>query len=72
MLTFNPRKRSNDMTPVVRDVDVTKYAMAVLREYMPERLERPGHIDAYKFVEQYLGANVEIMNIYTDSRDDFI
>jgi hypothetical protein len=39
---------------------------------MPERLERPGHMDTYKFIEQYLGANVEIMNIYTDSRDDFI
>ena len=72
MLAFDPRRRSEDMTPVVRDVDVTRYAMAVLKEYMPERLERPGHMDAYKFIEQYLGANVEIMNIYTDSRDDFI
>ena len=72
MLAFDPRRRSEDMTPVVRDVDVTRYAMAVLKEYMPERLERPGHMDTYKFIEQYLGANVEIMNIYTDSRDDFI
>ena len=72
MVEFSCSRTSEDMTPVVRDVDVTKYAMAVLKEYMPERLERPGHIDAYKFVEQYLGANVEIMNIYTDSRDDFI
>ena len=72
MVEFDPRRRSEDMTPVVRDVDVARYAMAVLRDYIPERLEKPGHIDAYKFVEQYLGANVEIMNIYTDSRDDFI
>ena len=72
MITFTPGRRSEDMTPVVRDVEVTKYAMAVLKEYMPERLERPGHIGAYRFAEQYLGANVEIMNIYTDSRDDFI
>lgn len=72
MLAFDPRRRSEDMTPIVRDVDVTRYAMAVLKEYMPERLERPGHMDTYKFIEQYLGANVEIMNIYTDSRDDFI
>lgn len=72
MLQFCPRRRSEDMTPVVRDVEITKYAQTVLRDYMPERLESPGRIDAYKFAEQYLGANIEVMNIYTDSRDDFI
>ena len=72
MLEFRPLRRSEDMTPVVRDVEISKYAEAVLKDYMPEQLERPKRLDVYKFAEQYLGSNIEILNIYTDSQDDFI
>lgn len=72
MLEFRPRKRSEDMTPIVRDVEISKYAEAVLKEYMPEQLEKPRLFDVYKFAEQYLGSNIEILYIYTDSEDDFI
>ena len=70
MIRFTPKRRSEDMTPVVRAVDLARYAEEVLREYRPELLREPGRLDPYHFAEHYLGSNVLIHDIYTsDSKE---
>ena len=58
MIRFTPKRRSEDMTPIVRDVDLARYAEDILREYRPELLREPDRLDPYHFAEHYLGSDV--------------
>ena len=64
MIRFYCRKRHQDGTPIIRDVDIVKFAEAQLRDYRPELLESPGKIDPLHFIEKYLGANIDFQDIY--------
>lgn len=72
MIRFMPKRRSEDMTPIVRDVDLARYAEEILREYRPELLKRPDRLDPYHFAEHYLGSNVLVHDIYTTDRREKI
>lgn len=56
--------RRPDQTPVISDVDVTRFAEVVLRDYRPSLLERPGRLNPGHFIEHYLGASMEYQDIY--------
>ena len=72
MVEFRCYRRSEDHTPVIRDVDIVRYARNVLYDYAPAHLERPGKLDADHFIEHYMRANIEIQHIYTDTRNDLV
>ena len=64
MIEFNCPNRKFDGTPVVCDLEVMAYAEAQVGDYKPELLKTPGKINAIHFVESYLGASVDVQNIY--------
>ena len=64
MIKFRCFKRHQDGTPIIRDVDIVKFAEAQLADYRPELLEEPGKIDPLHFIEQYLGANIDFQDLY--------
>ena len=72
MIRFRCYRRSEDLTPIVKDVDIVRYAQAILADYSPSHLEAPAWFNADHFIEHYLNANVDVQYIYTDSRDDLI
>ena len=82
MVEFRCSRTSEDMTPVIRDIEIAKYAEKVLYDYRPELLEttayfddeyyEPALLDPYDFAVFYLGADIEVHDIYTDSNEDFI
>ena len=65
MIPFECSYRSRDMTPRVRDGSIEEYVLRLLKEYKPELLEfPPKKINAFHFVESYLGAHLEFQDIY--------
>ena len=66
MIKFRCFKRHQDGTPIIRDVDIVKFAEAQLKDYRPELLEEPGKIDPLHFIEQYLGANIDFQDLYVE------
>ena len=84
MVRFSCNRTGSDGTPVIRDVDIARYAQAVLYDYRPEffdnygadygdgRYYEPEPIDPYDFAERYLGANIDVQDIYTDSSREVI
>ena len=81
MIILKCNRTSEDMTPVLRDIDIARYAQSVLYDYRPEFfLYNPGDdpyfepalLDPYDFAEKYVDATVDVQAIYTDSSDDFI
>ena len=38
MIEFNCSRTSEDMTPVIRDIEIAKFAQSVLYDYRPELL----------------------------------
>lgn len=82
MIKFSCDRTSEDKTPVIRDVEIAKFAQRVLYDYRPELLSytsygndpyyEPALLDPYDFVKRYLGSNIEICDIYTEDSRDFI
>lgn len=72
MIKFRCYRRGEDNTPVIRDVDIVRFAQQVLYDYDPFFLETPGWFNADRFIEYYLRASVEVQHIYTESRRDII
>lgn len=81
MIILECNKTSEDMTPVLRDIDIARYAQSVLYDYRPEFFSyncgddpyfESALLDPYDFAEKYLDAAVDVQAIYTDSSDDFI
>ena len=66
MIKFRCFKRHQDGTPIIRDVDIVKFAEAQLADYRPELLEVPGKIDPLHFIEKYLGANIDFQDLYVE------
>ena len=82
MVRFSCSRISEDMTPVIRDIEIAKFAEKVLCDHRPELLDvslygddpyyEPALLNPYDFAEKYLGANLEIHDIYTESSRDVI
>lgn len=64
MVEFRWSRRSKDHTPIIRDIDIIEFTEAVLSDYKPELLEKPGRIDPEHFIERYLGATIDYQDIY--------
>ena len=70
------------MTPVIRDIEIAKFAQCVLYDYRPELLTfitygddpyyEPALLDPYDFAQNYLGSNIEVHDIYTATKGELI
>ena len=82
MVEFSCSRTSEDTTPVIRDIEIAKFAERVLYDYRPELLTytsfgedpyyTPALLDPYDFANNYLGANIEVHDIYTESDKELI
>ena len=65
MIRFRCDRCSYDMTPVISDKGIEEYARQLLSDYRPEMLYGiPQALNAFHFVESYLGARIEFQDIY--------
>lgn len=64
MIDFSCRCYHKDQTPIVKDLYIQDYAEALLADYRPELLKTPGKVDAFHFLENYLGVTVEFQDIF--------
>lgn len=64
MIDFSCRCYHKDRTPIVKDLYIQDYAEALLADYQPELLKTPGKVDAFHFLENYLGVTVEFQDIF--------
>ena len=64
MIDFSCRCYHKDRTPIVKDLYIQDYAEALLADYRPGLLKTPGKIDAFHFLENYLGVTVEFQDIF--------
>ena len=64
MIDFSCRCYHKDRTPIVKDLYIQDYAEALLADYRPELLKTPGKVDAFHFLENYLGVTVEFQDIF--------
>ena len=81
MIEFSCRT-SEDNTPVIRDIEIAKFAQCMLYDYRPELLTytsygedtyyEPALLDPYDFANNYLGSNIEVHDIYTESEKEII
>ncbi|MEF9970172.1 MAG: ImmA/IrrE family metallo-endopeptidase [Ruthenibacterium sp.] len=56
----NPKNK----TPIIKDIEIEGWAENLLADYKPRLLEAPAKINAFHFLESYLGANLEYQDIY--------
>ena len=71
MIPLRPRHvdRANNNTPILSNKEIDEYAHAVLADYKPELLRRPGIIDHEHFLESYCELKVIIHHIYSEDPD---
>jgi len=50
--------RYNNNTPILSDREIDEFAHAVLMDYKPELLRKPGAVRFEHFLESYLGATI--------------
>jgi len=55
--------------PILSDAEIDRYAHALLKDYKPGLLEKPGIINYQHFIETYLGAMLSFQDIYCDDPD---
>ena len=66
MLKFKPRRVNfeDGRTPVMSNNEIDEFAEAVIADYKPELLKKPGKIDMEDFVEYYIKTDVIFKDIY--------
>lgn len=57
-----------DNTPILKDIEIDGLAEDLLKDYKPQLLEEPAPINYLHFLESYLGANVEFMDIHYEDK----
>jgi len=69
MIRFKPLRvdRYHHNTPILSDREIDEFAHAVLKDYRPELLLKPGKIDYLHFLENYLGMRIECLDIYNEN-----
>jgi hypothetical protein len=68
MVRLKPHRidRKNNNTPILFDREIDDYAQAVLAEYKPGLLRKPGAVNFQHFLESYLGMRLDFMDLYSD------
>jgi len=61
--------RANNNTPILSNREIDEYAHAVLADYKPRLLRKPGIIDHEHFIESYLRMNLILHDIFSDDED---
>jgi Zn-dependent peptidase ImmA (M78 family) len=61
--------RQHNNTPILYDREIDDFAHAVLEDYKPELLHKPGTIDFQHFLESYLGVRIDFQDIFYDDPD---
>jgi Zn-dependent peptidase ImmA (M78 family) len=71
MIKFLPRKinMQDRRTPVMYDREIDELAQAILADYKPELLREPGKFSMEHFIENYLEAELQYYDIYSDDPD---
>lgn len=69
MIEFRCNRRDRYNNPIVRNTEIWDYAEALVGDYKPSLLEKPGAINPIHFVESYLGATVDYQNIYFEENE---
>lgn len=64
MIELHLNKFDKAGNPIIKDAVIQDYAERQLAEYKPQLLKEPGRIDALRFLEAYLGVNVDFQDIY--------
>ncbi|MGI6429331.1 MAG: hypothetical protein ACOXZ6_06355 [Syntrophomonadaceae bacterium] len=57
-----------DNTPILKDTEIDELAEMLLADYKPQLLKEPTPINHLHFLESYLGANIEFMDIYYEDK----
>ena len=57
-----------DNTPILKDAEIDELAETLLADYKPQLLKEPTPINHLHFLESYLGANIEFMDIYYEDK----
>lgn len=57
-----------DNTPILKDTEIDNLAETLLADYKPQLLKEPTPINHLHFLESYLGANIEFMDIYYEDK----
>jgi hypothetical protein len=57
-----------DNTPILKDTEIDDLAEMLLEDYKPQLLKEPTPINYLHFLESYLGATIEFMDIYYDKK----
>jgi hypothetical protein len=60
--------KKNNNTPIIKDVEIDELAEMLLKDYKPQLLKEPTPINHLHFLESYLGANIEFMDIYYEKK----
>ena len=69
MIDFSwSRVDKKDNTPILKDTEIDDLAEDLLADYKPQLLKEPTPINYLHFLESYLGANVEFMDIYYEDK----
>lgn len=58
--------------PVLKDADLEKYAIEIIKDYNPKCLKGVVPIDYFHFLECYLRVNVQFQHIYTPTKEEII
>ena len=69
MIEFSPRYRDPLHVPVVSDDYIRRYAETLVGDFKPELLRVPQKINALRFIENYLGAQVEYHTLYNQDKN---
>lgn len=67
MREFRCNRFHKDGTPIIKDVEIADYAEELIGDYNPKYLDKPWEMDALRFVEYYLGATVDFVDIYCEA-----
>lgn len=60
--------KNNNNTPIIKDAEIDELAEMLLEDYKPQLLKEPTPINHLHFLESYLGANTEFMDIYYEGK----
>jgi len=68
VIKFSWRKvdKKNNNTPILKDAEIDELAEMLIQDYKPPLLREPSKINYVQFLESYLGATLEFLDIYYD------
>ena len=69
MIEFQWSKRDKTQTPVMFNTDIWEYAELLVGDYKPRLLKEPGELNGLHFIESYLGANLDFMDLYCEKNE---